>query len=80
MVLESGVTVSYETIRGGARKFGQAFTNGLRRRRPRPGDKWHLVEVFCTINGKRQYLWRAVDQEGNVRDLPVLHERLRQEP
>ena len=48
---------------------------GLRRCRPRPGDKWHLDEVFCTINGKRQYLWRAVDQEGNVLDILVTSRR-----
>ena len=44
---------------------------GLRRRQPRPGDKWHLDEVFLTINGRRQYLWRAVDQDGNVLDILV---------
>lgn len=43
----------------------------LRRRRPRPGDKWHLHEVFLTIHGQRQYLWRAVDQDGKGTDLTV---------
>ena len=43
----------------------------LRRRRGRPADKWHLDEVFLTINGRRQYLWRAVDQDGNVLDILV---------
>jgi transposase-like protein len=43
----------------------------LRRRQPRPGDKWHLDEVFLTINGRRQYLWRALDQDGNVLDILV---------
>jgi putative transposase len=42
-----------------------------RRRRPRPGDKWHLDEVFLTITGARQYLWRAVDQDGNALDILV---------
>ena len=40
-------------------------------RQPRPGDKWHLDEVFLTINGRRHYLWRAVDQDGNVLDILV---------
>lgn len=71
MMLERGVIVSYETIRGWCRKFGQAFANGLRRCRPHPGDKWHLDEVFCTINGTRHYLWRVVDQQGNVLDILV---------
>jgi putative transposase len=51
MMLERGVTVSHETIRQWTGKFGQAYASGLRRRRPRPGDTWHLDEVFITING-----------------------------
>ena len=43
----------------------------LCRRRKRPADKWHLDEVFLTINGRRQYLWRAFDQDGNVLDILV---------
>ncbi len=46
MMLLRGVQVSYETIRRWCRKFGQQFANELRRRRPKPGDKWHLDEVF----------------------------------
>ncbi len=45
--------------------FGQCYANHLRRRRARPGDKWFLDEVFLKINGKTQYVWRVVDQEGN---------------
>ena len=55
----------------GCAKFGQAYANQLRRRRPRPGDKWHLDEVFVKINGITGYLWRAVDQHGNVLDVLV---------
>jgi putative transposase len=66
-----GVTVSYEAIRKWCRKFGQQYANQLRRRRPRPGDKWHLDEVFLTIHGERQYLWRAVDQDGHILDILV---------
>jgi putative transposase len=47
----------------------------LRHRRPRPGNQWHLDEVFLTINGQRQYLWRAVDQDGNVLDILVTSRR-----
>jgi putative transposase len=65
------VIVTYEAIRKWCVKFGQAYANHLRRRRPRPGDKWHLDEVFLAINGARQYLWRAVDQDGNVLDILV---------
>jgi putative transposase len=49
---ERGVTVSYEAVRYWCRAFGQAYANQLRRHRPRPGDTWHLDEVFLTINGK----------------------------
>jgi transposase-like protein len=71
LLFARGVIVTYEAIRKWCRKFGQAYANQLRRRRPRPGDKWHLDEVFLTINGARQYLWRAVDQDGNVLDILV---------
>jgi len=75
MMLARGVTVSHETIRQWTGKFGQGYANGLRRRRPRPGDKWHLDEVFIKINGKTHYLWRAVDQDGNVLDILVTSRR-----
>jgi putative transposase len=69
LLLERGVTVSYETIRRWCVKFGQQYANALRRRRPQPGDKWHLDEVFIKINGEQKYLWRAVDQDGAVLDI-----------
>ena len=56
-------------------KFGQSSANELRRRRPRCGDKWHLDEVFLTMRGQRYYLWRAVDQDGNVLDILVQSHR-----
>src|SRR5258707_7722078 len=66
LMLVRGVAVSYETIRRWCTKFGQAYANQLRRRRPRPGDKWHLDEVFVGINGRLRYLWRAVDPHGKL--------------
>ena len=74
-MLQRGVVVSDETIRQWCAKFGQAYANQLRRRRPRPGDKWHLDEVFVGINGRLRYLWRAVDQHGNVLDVLVQSRR-----
>ena len=70
-----GVTLSYEAIREWCLKFGQIYANELRRKRPRPGDKWHLDEMFIKINGKEHYLWRAVDQDGNVLDILVQSRR-----
>ncbi|MDP9310233.1 MAG: IS6 family transposase [Chloroflexota bacterium] len=75
LLAERGVVVSYETIRQWTRKFGQSYANQLRRRRPQPGDKWFLDEVFLKINGKTHYLWRAVDQDGNVLDILVQSQR-----
>jgi putative transposase len=71
LMLTRGVVVSYETIRQWCAKFGQVYANRLRRRQARPGDKWHLDEVFIRINGTIHYLWRAVDQHGNVLDILV---------
>ncbi len=70
-----GVTLTYETIREWCLKFGQTYANELRRRRPRPGDKWHLDEMFIKLNGKDHYLWRAVDQDGHVLDILVQSRR-----
>lgn len=66
-----GIVVSHETVRQWCATFGQSYANGLRRCRARPGDTWHLDEVFITINGTRQYLPRAVDQHGTVLDILV---------
>ncbi len=71
LLAERGVIVSYESVRRWCRKFGRSFADKLRRRRPRPGDTWHLDEVFLRINGERHYLWRAVDQHGVVLDILV---------
>ena len=71
-----GVAVTYQTIRSWCAKFGPDYAARLRRRRPRPGDKWHVDEVlFVTINGTTHYLWRAVDQHGNVLDILVQSRR-----
>ncbi len=75
MMAQRGITLSHETVRQWCAKFGQTYANGLRRRRPRPGDKWHLDEVFIKIGGKTHYLWRAVDQHGTVLDILVTSRR-----
>jgi putative transposase len=75
LLFARGISVTYETIRQWCRTFGQDYANQLRRRRPRPGDKWHLDEVFLTINGAQHYLWRAGDQDGYVLDVLVQSRR-----
>jgi putative transposase len=61
--------VTYETIRLWCLKFGPKYARTLKRRQGRLGDTWHLDELFLTIRGRRQYLWRAVDQDGDVIDI-----------
>src|SRR5918992_939495 len=75
LMAERGISLTYEAVRSWCRKFGQAYANALRQRHPRPGDKWHLDEVFLTIRGTRHYLWRAVDQDGQVLDILVQRRR-----
>jgi putative transposase len=71
LLAERGIAVSYETIRRWCLKSGQAFADGLRRRRPRPGDTWHADEVQSKLNGRKHWLRRAVDLEGGVLDILV---------
>jgi putative transposase len=75
MLVARGIVVTYEVIRQWCLKFGQDYANQLKRRRAQPGDKWHLDEVFLTINGQRSSLWRAVDQDDNVLDILVQSRR-----
>ena len=75
LLAERGVIVSYESVRRWCLKFGSAFADNLRRRRPRPGDKWHLDEVFIRVQGELRYLWRAVDQNGVVLGILVQSRR-----
>ena len=75
LLAERGIQVSYEAIRLWCRKFGPTFAAGLRRRRAHAEDKWHLDEVQLKINGKRHWLWRAVDQAGLVLDILVQERR-----
>src|SRR3981081_479908 len=75
MMASRGLSLTYETVREWCLKFGQTYANGLRRRSPRPGDQWHLDEVFLKINGRLHYLWRAVDQDGDVLDILVQSRR-----
>src|SRR5258705_7983895 len=70
-----GVILTYETVREWCLKFGQTYANRLRHKSPQSGDRWHLDEVFLKINGRSHYLWRAVDQDGDVLDILVQSRR-----
>ena len=75
LLAQRGITVSYEAIRLWCLTFGSAYARRLTRRQGRLGDIWHLDEVFVTIQGQRRYLWRAVDQDGDVLDILVQSRR-----
>lgn len=75
LLAERGLDVSYETVRRWVLKFGPVIARNLRRRRPRPSDRWHLDEMVVRIAGKRMYLWRAVDHESEVLDMLVQRRR-----
>ena len=75
LLAKRGIIVSYETLRQWCRKFGPQYARMLRRRQGRLGDVWHLDEVFVNIQGQRHYLWRAVDQDGDVIDILVQKHR-----
>ena len=60
------VVVFHEAIRLWCLKFGEAYAHCLRHLLRRPGDAWFLDEAFCKINGTIVYLWRAVDQDGDI--------------
>ncbi len=70
-----GIHTSYETIRRWCLKFPTHYSKPLRKKQGQLGDLWYLDEVFISISGKRQYLWRAVDQDGDVIDVMVQSRR-----
>jgi putative transposase len=70
-----GVVLSHQTVKDWCDTFGSAYAKEIRRRRARPGDKWHLDEMVIKINGVQQYLWRAVDQRGICLGIMVSHSR-----
>jgi putative transposase len=75
LLSERGIQVSYETVRCWAIKFGSLFAEELRLREVRRGTSWHLDEVFLRMNGRRVYLWRAIDEHGQVLDVLVQERR-----
>jgi transposase-like protein len=75
MLAERGLDVSYETVRRWFLKFGSTIAANLRRNRPRPSDHWHLDEMAVIIRGQRYWLWRAVDNEGEVLDFLIQSKR-----
>ena len=75
LLAERGIIVSYEAIRSWCLKFGPGYARSIRKKQGRLGDIWHVDELFITIRGQRYYLWRAVDQDGDVIDILVTRRR-----
>jgi putative transposase len=75
MFAERGLDVSYETVRRWFLKFGSIVAANLKQARPKPSDHWHLDEMAVVIRGQRRWLWRAVDNEGEVLDFVVQRRR-----
>ena len=75
LLAERGLELSYETVRRWVLKFGPLFAKELRRRRHRPTSQWHLDEMAVLISGRQFWLWRAVDDEGEILDLLVQRRR-----
>jgi putative transposase len=77
LLAERGILVSYESVRRWVNHFGPMIAADLRKRRPKPHTIWHLDEVYLKIDGCMVYLWRAVDAEGEVLDVPVMRKLLK---
>jgi len=75
LLAERGITVTYEAVRQWCQKFGPAYARKLKKRQGRLGHTWHIDEMLVTIQGARHYLWRAVDQDGEVIDILVQRRR-----
>ena len=71
LLAERGLDLSYETVRRWVLKFGRAYARRIQRRRPRPTERWHLDEMVVVIRGRRYFLRRAVDSEGEVLDFLI---------
>ena len=75
LMAQRDILVSRETVRCWVNKFGPLIASNLRRRRGPPTGRWHLDEMVVKITGRRMYLWRAVDDEGEVLDVLVQKRR-----
>ena len=69
LLAERGIVVSYESIRLWCNKFGPEYARRLKRRHQGFGDTFYIDEVFVKIDGIQHYLWRAVDQDGEIVDV-----------
>ena len=69
MLRYRGILLSYETVRTWSNKFGKSFADVIKKKEPKPTDKWHLDEMIIKMNGVKFILWRAVDSNGHELDV-----------
>lgn len=69
LMFARGIVVSYETIRAWSMKYGNLYASGLKKRKAKKGDKWHVDEMCVKISGRKYWLFRAVDQYGYELDI-----------
>ena len=75
MMLERGVELSHQTVKNWSDKFADSFVKQLRKIRRKPSSRWYMDEIHTKINGKKHYIWRAVDEYGVVLDIYVSKRR-----
>ena len=75
LLAERGIIISRETVRLWVNRFGRHFADCIKRDRPTAADKWHIDEGVIVINGEKQWLWRAVDANGDTLDILVQKHR-----
>ena len=75
LLAQRGIDLSREAVRCWVNKFGPLIAANLRRRRSPPTGRWHLDEMVVKVGGRRMFLWRAVDDEGEVLDVLVQKRR-----
>ena len=75
LLAERGVIVSRETVRLWINRFDRHFATCIRRDRPKPNDKWHMDEAVIAVGGRKFWLWRAIDADGDVLDILVQRRR-----
>jgi putative transposase len=75
LLAERGINVTYEAIRLWCNRFGPKYAARLKRKHWGYGDTFFIDEIFIRIDGKQQYLWRAVDQDGEVVDVFLQNRR-----
>ena len=69
LLFKRGIDVSHETVRAWCVSFGPDLAEALRQRRPRQGRVWHQDELRIVLGGVVHWLWRAVNEHGEVLDV-----------